>query len=102
MVAGVLTVFVILLSQSFYQPVENGQPKAKTEQKAGEHAGATHISVPADVVPSTAIQLADHIPTFLKSLAPDQEREKSIFPDIKIFAPYFNILFRSIISPNAP
>ena len=102
MVAGVLTVLVILLSQSFYQPVENSVLKAKTEQKAGEHNGATNISVPADVVPIAAMQLADNIPTLLKTLALDPESEKISFPNIEILTPYFNILFRTIISPNAP
>jgi hypothetical protein len=102
MIAGVLTVLVILLSQSFYQPVENGQSKAKANQKAGEQTGATHISAPADVVPSPAIQLADHIPTLLKSFIAGEEHEKTFFPEIEILTAYFNILFRAIISPNAP
>ncbi len=102
MTAGVLTVCIILLSQSFYQPVENSQTKAKTEQKAGDQTGATHISAPADVVPSPAIELADNIPTLLKSLTSGEEGEKTFFPDLEILTPYFNILFRAIISPNAP
>lgn len=102
MVSGVLTVLVILLSQSFYQPVENGLPKVKMEQKTGEHQGATNISAPADVVPIAAMQLADNIPTLLKTLCLDPECEKTIFPDIEILTSYFNILFGDIISPNAP
>lgn len=102
MIAGVFTVFVILLSQTFYQPVENNQSGVKTGQKAGEQTGATHISAPTDVVPISAIQLAENIPTLLKSLTSGDEREKTFFPDLEIFTPYLKILFRAIISPNAP
>ena len=102
MIAGVLTVMVILLSQSFYRPIENNLARVKKEQKAGEQTGATRLSAPADVVPISAIQLGENIPTILKSLTSVDEDEKTFFPDFIIFTPYLKVLFRAIISPNAP
>ena len=102
LIAGVLTVAVILLSQSFFQNVGNSQAKAKTEQKAGEKPGTTHIVAPSDVVPSSAIHLTDQIPTLLKTSTPEQEDKKSFFPVVKTVTGFFSILFRSLISRNAP
>jgi hypothetical protein len=103
MIAGVLTVVVILLSQSFYHPAENDLSKVKTEQKTDQHPhAAIMINAPADVVPSSAIQLDENIPTLLKTPAAQKENEETFFPGVEIVAPYFKILFRAIISPNAP
>jgi cell division protein FtsN len=102
MIAGVLTVIVILLSQSFFQTVENNQAKAKTEQKSGEKPGTSHINAPSDVVPSPAVHLTDQIPTVLKSSTPEEEDKKSVFPVVRILTSFFNILLRTTISPNAP
>jgi hypothetical protein len=109
MITGILTVAIILLSQSFYGPVQNSPSKnkaARTEQSKKERRAEDQkkiiINAPADVVASQAVQLDENTPILLKTLTPDQEQTKTAFPEIKIFASYFRVLFRSIISPNAP
>ena len=103
MIAGVLTVAVILLSQSFFSGFTNNQTKAKTEQKSEDKPVSTYIVAPSDVVPSSAIHLNDQVPTQLKTTPPDnQETKKSFFPEVKTVTAYFSILFRSFISRNAP
>lgn len=102
MIAGIITVVIILVSQSFYHPPKNGLSKAKSEQNEKQHTGAKIISAPADVVPSATVQLDENIPTLLKPSTSDPERESIVSPHVKIFASYFKTLFRAIISPNAP
>ncbi len=103
MIAGVLTVVVILFSQSFYRPAESDTSIPNAGQKSDQHPHATIIvNAPADVVPSSAIQLDEHIPTLLKTLTEQKETEEKFFTGAEIIAPYFKILFRAIISPNAP
>ena len=102
MVSGILTVIVILLLQSFYAP-QSGSSKAKAAPtKQEQKSDNVVINTPSDVVASPAVQLDENTPTILKPLTPDETREKSIFPVVKIFESFFRTLFRAIISPNAP
>jgi hypothetical protein len=102
MIAGVLTVLVILLSQSFYFPAEKDVALAKASQKTEQAPGVTIIHAPADVVPSPPVQLDEISPTSLKTPSPEAKDAKPFFPVARIVTSYFNILFRAIISPNAP
>jgi hypothetical protein len=102
MIAGIITVVIILLSQSFYHPVENGLSKAKKEKKDHRHADAKIVNAPSEVVPSSTVQLDENTPTLLKTLTLKKTEEKTDRPEVRIFASYFKTLFRAIISPNAP
>src|SRR5258708_4217375 len=100
MIAGVLTVVVILLAQSVYFPVEKDLALAK--QKSEHVPGTAMIQAPADVVPSPSVQLDEISPAPLKTSVPAEKDINPFFPITRIFTPYFKILFRAIISPNAP
>jgi len=102
MIAGVLTVVVILLAQSVYFPVEKDLALAKAKQKSEHVPGTAMIQAPADVVPSPSVQLDEISPTPLKTSVPAEKDINPFFPITRIFTPYFKILFRAIISPNAP
>ncbi|HEY5826430.1 MAG TPA: hypothetical protein VIT44_18800 [Cyclobacteriaceae bacterium] len=102
MVADVLAAFLIVLSQSFYHQAKEKVAKAKSEQKADDNA-QTFISAPNDAVSQTNIvQLDDQVPSLKESLL--SEEKQAVQPVIKpeVFARYFKVLFRAIISPNAP
>lgn len=99
MVAGVLAALLIVLSQSFYHQAKE---KAKSEQKADENA-QSFISAPNDAVSQTNIvQLDDQVPSLKESIL--SEEKQPVQPVIKpeVFTRYFKVLFRAIISPNAP
>ena len=102
MIAGVLTVVVILLAQFLYFPAEKDLALDAAKQKTEQAPGATIIHAPADVVPSPSVQLNEISPAALKASIPDVKSTKTFFPITRIFASYFKILFRAIISPNAP
>ncbi len=102
MIGGVLTVAVILLAQSLYFPAEKDLALAKAKQKTEQAPGSTIIHAPADVVPSPSVQLDEIYPTALKTATPDEKNNNPFFPLTRIFTHYFKILFRAIISPNAP
>jgi hypothetical protein len=102
MMGGILTVMIILLSQSFYHPVEKNLSKGKEERRDHRHGDPKIVNVPGEVVPSATVALDKNIPTLLKSLISTQKREKTTYPEVRIFTSYFKTLFRAIISPNAP
>lgn len=103
MIAGILAAAVIVLSQSFYYQAKQKTDKAKTEQKAGEK-GDTYISAPADAVttPTTVIHLEDQLPVLDKKFTIEEEQHKKLVIKPTVFVRYFKVLFRAIISPNAP
>ena len=102
MVAGVLAAVLIVLSQSFYHQAKEKVAKAKAEQTTDENT-QTFISAPNDAVSQTNIvQLDDQIPLLKGSVL--FEEEQPVQPVIRpeVFSRYFKVLFRAIISPNAP
>ena len=102
MVAGVLAAILIVLSQSFYHQAKEKVAKAKSEQKADENA-QTFISAPNDAVSQTSVvQLEDQIPLLKESVLSEEEQSGKPVIKLEIFTRYFKVLFRAIISPNAP
>jgi hypothetical protein len=103
MISGVLTVAVILLSQSLYFPGEKDHALRKADTSTEQAPGTTIIQAPADVVPSPSVQLDEVAPTALKKVpVPAEAHGKRTFPVSRILSSYFINLFRAIISPNAP
>jgi hypothetical protein len=93
---------VILLAQSLYFPAEKDLALSREKQKTEQAPGAAIIHAPADVVPSPSVQLDEISPTALKTFTPDEKGTDPFFGITRILTPYFKILFRAIISPNAP
>jgi hypothetical protein len=102
MIAGFLTVVVILLSQTLFFPAENSAPTSKSHSTTEQAPVATILPAPADVVLSPSVQLDEISPTAIKTSVPDTKDAKPFFLIPGTFSTYFNILFRAIISPNAP
>jgi hypothetical protein len=102
MIVGVLTVVVILLAQSLYFPAEKDLALTNAKQKSEQAPGAAIIHAPADVVPSPSVHLDEVSPTAQKVVTPDEKGINPFFEIARIVTPYFKILFRAIISPNAP
>jgi hypothetical protein len=112
MIAGILTVIVILISQAFYQTAEHklglsdaGTPKKETSDKAGHKSHKTDKQVSivtSDVVPSHAVQVDKNTAAVIKTFTPEERPAKAFFPVTRIFTSFFKILLRTTISPNAP
>jgi hypothetical protein len=99
-VAGVLTVAVILLSQSLHLP-EIRKTSLKEKHKT-EQTRDRVVLAPVDVVTSPLVQLDEVFPVSLDVPVIELPEAQSLYSTIQLVVPYFNILFRSIISPNAP
>lgn len=102
MIAGVLAAILIVLSQSFYHQTKEKVAKAKTEQNA-ENPSEIFISAPNDAVSQTSIiQLDDQVPSLRESILSEDERPLKSILKPEVFTRFFKVLFRAIISPNAP
>lgn len=101
LVAGLLAVLVILLSSSF-KTTTIVQEKAKKEH-AGEESAATYVSAPTEAIPGTSVKMEDATHAVGKLLLLE-EREKPTFTRTiaRELVSFFKVLFRAIISPNAP
>jgi ABC-type transport system involved in cytochrome bd biosynthesis fused ATPase/permease subunit len=104
MIAGIMSVVVIVLSHVFYEPIQPLQKKVATEQSADEHStDDTAISAPSDIVSHSNAVVVNHPPAEAnEKLAATEIRKQSLTVVKKAFVSFFNTLFRVIISPNAP
>ena len=97
--SGLCAVLVILLSQSFYQVAS--VPVKSKEKKSDKTEVAIHA--PSDVAAQgQAVELNHSQPSVAEELVlADNKNEKAVFIQ-KIATNFFKILFRVIISTNAP
>jgi hypothetical protein len=98
---GILSVVVIVLTQSFYKPTAEEKATAKTEQ--GDSTKQTTIHAPADVVANgNATGLPENIP-FVPQQTTTPEDSKRVSAILKQgLINFFKTLFRTSIAPNAP
>lgn len=102
MIAGILSVVVIVLTQSFYQPSESFQKKAKTEQ-ADQNSKEVSIHAPSDMVPhGNTVAVNESTPSIAERVGSTDEPKKAVVVVKKVFITFFKTLFRVIIAPNAP
>jgi hypothetical protein len=102
MIAGVLAAVIIAFSQSFYHQTKASVSKSKTEQNSDDHT-QTFLSTPSDAVsPSSAIQLNDQVPSLKESVDFEKKIQSPLIIQGDVFVKYLKVLFRVIISPNAP
>jgi hypothetical protein len=102
MIAGILSVAVIVLTQSFYQPTESLQKKIKTEQ-ADQNSKEVFVQAPADMVPhSNTVVANENPPSIAEKINGAAEPKKTTVVAKKILVPFFKTLFRVFIAPNAP
>lgn len=96
--AGAITVLVILLSHSLVIP---GQGSDTSKLKKTEQA-ATIATAPSDVVTSSAVQLDEVALPFVESILQVAASQPVFVFEGHVLTPYRRVLFRQIISPNAP
>ncbi len=99
--AGILAAAVIVLSQSLYLTKEKTE-KVKTEQKTDKE-GKAFIAAPADAVSQTnTIQLDKQVPALDQKVTVEETHQRKLIVRPEVVVRYFKVLFRAIISPNAP
>ncbi len=102
MIAGILSVAVIVLTQSFYQPSQSFQKKAKTEQ-ADQTSKEVFINAPSDMVPhGNTVAVNEHSPSLAEKISGPAEPKKTVVVAKKILVNFFKTLFQVFIAPNAP
>ena len=102
---GLMAAFVILFSQSFYfDYVSNVEGDVKTENSAESHSDSETVIKMAHQALSTvaefAVQTVWHFITEI--FVADKVETPHYFESYSGFTPYFQALFKLIISPNAP
>jgi hypothetical protein len=101
LVAGFIAVASILSGQSLYNGGLSGsKARAATEQSEEQ---VTVILAPTDAIPGHAVQVDDSsafhfIATLFES---EDEPERGPVP-VKRIGHFFQVLFRTLIAPNAP
>ena len=93
MIVGILSVVVIVLTQSFYDSTETAQKKVKTEQTADQNASeVTTISAPSDLVPHGNAVAIHHTPYgMLEQIAPVEKKKNASVVIKKTFVSFFKI-----------
>ena len=98
---GITATLVIVLSQALPDISGYTNNKAKTEQ-ADQDAEVRIVAAPSDVVVGGVVELHD-VDRFLLETLISQKVETLELPNFAhALSGYFNVLFRAIISPNAP
>ena len=103
MIAGILSVAVIVLTQSFYDSTETSQKKAATEQTPEQNTHAVTISAPSDMVPhGNAVAVNHQQPSVLEKFSRIEKPKRTSVIIKNTVVTFFKTLFRVIIAPNAP
>lgn len=95
---GILATIAIVLSQAL---PEQAPEKAQTEQTDQEN-DVKILPAPSDVVHGGIVQVNDAQRSLLEIFINEDPKTPVFECDDRILSEYFSILFRAIISPNAP
>jgi hypothetical protein len=104
LIAGLLTVAVILLAPSLRSTFPAKKITSSTASPGKDHAKTIHPSkAPADVVPSSSIHLEDLFPITIEPSSQSKEEKRPFLSNLKAATGhYLKLLFTTIISSNAP
>jgi cell division protein FtsI/penicillin-binding protein 2 len=98
---GILSVAVIVLTQSFYKPVAEQKAKAKTEQNDTKNEASIHA--PSDVVSNgNTLAVNQDQEIVPRQVAISEEPKKVVAFIRQSLFKFFRTLFRTSIAPNAP
>ncbi len=97
-VVGISSTIAIILSQAL---PEQPSKKAKTEQ-TNQDTDLKIIPTPSDVVPGGVVQVNNADRSLLEIFINEEPNTLEFECDAHILSEYLSILFRAIISPNAP
>ena len=98
---GIAATLVIVLSQALPDISGTANKKTQTEQ-TDQDTDAKLISAPSEAVPGGIIELHDVDRFLLETISTDKEEIFELPDFVVVLTGYFNVLFRAIISPNAP
>jgi hypothetical protein len=102
MIAGIVSVAVIVLTQSFYLPSENLQKRAKTEQ-ADQNSKEVFINAPSDMIPhGNTVAVNENTPSIAEKIGSTDEPKKTAIVAKKVLVNFLKTLFQVFIAPNAP
>jgi hypothetical protein len=102
MIAGILSVAVIVLTQSFYQPSQSFSKKVNAE-KTDQNSKEVSISAPSDMVPhGNTVAVNESNPNITEKIGSTDQPKKITVVAKKILVNFFKTLFRVFIAPNAP
>ncbi len=101
LIVGILSVLVIVLTQSFYKPVADEKAKVKTEQNDSKNQVTIHA--PSDVMANGNTLAVNNDQEVVPNQVPISEEPKKVVAVIRqsLFK-FFRTLFRTTIAPNAP
>ena len=108
--AGILTALVIVISQLFYfeKPAQT-KNEVKTEQTSDASSDASdshqaYITLPSSTLPSSSTHIEFQQESFclLEIIFPEKDVEQHNFSVSLPLSKFFQTLFHTIISPNAP
>jgi hypothetical protein len=103
MIAGILSVVIIVLTQSYYQPIKAFEKKSKTEHAANEEERQAFVNAPPDMVPNGSSVVVNETPVIAPEKIDRAEESKNISIVVrKVVGTFFKTLFRVLIAPNAP
>ncbi len=103
MIAGILSVAVIVLTQSFYQPAESSYSLAETKQTPEQANNDVIIVAPSDMVPhGNTVAVSENSSSITEKIATNNKPESTSIVIKKVFVSFFKTLFRVLIAPNAP
>ncbi|MCB0491827.1 MAG: hypothetical protein KDC93_05365 [Cyclobacteriaceae bacterium] len=97
-VVGILATIAIVLSQAL---PEQAPEKAQTEQ-TDQDKDVKILPAPSDVVPGGIVQVNDADRSLLEIFVNEEPKILEFECDDHILSAYLIVLFRAIISPNAP
>lgn len=105
MIAGILSMAVIVLTQSFYEPTETSFKKVKTEKNKdqSQQGDQVFVSAPSDLANHGTTQIVDnHSSPVAEKANHTTESNPAVVLIKKTAIRFFQTLFRVIIAPNAP
>jgi hypothetical protein len=102
LVAGFIAVIGILCGQSFFAQKDSvAKAKSQTEQSADQKADT--LIVPGDAIPGVSVQVDDSSAFREITTIFDSEEEPELPPvPAERIGHLFEVLFRTVIAPNAP
>lgn len=109
--AGILTALVIVVSQLFYfeKPVQS-KDEAKADQQTEQSSDASdtnseaYITLPSSTLPSSSTHVEFQQQSFclFEIIYPEKDAEQHDFSVSLPLSKFFQTLFHTLISPNAP
>ncbi|MEP2668370.1 MAG: hypothetical protein ABJH04_05230 [Cyclobacteriaceae bacterium] len=100
-VVGIMATIAIVLSQALPEQAPEKAQMEQTDQKDQDN-DVKILPAPSDVVPGGIVQVNDADRSLLEIFINEEPKILELECDDHILSAYLSVLFRAIISPNAP